>query len=206
MKMVLGAITIVMLALVALVVPSVSATMGAPASAVPPELPRRHVESWHAAPMFTPSCVNGAFPGTEEDPARTVCCQAIPMCVEKFTRPPIKSLVSAHECVRVVHGHGWFRQATTYMKAHPDGSVYEQIARESHPKKSQIAFRSLNTCRSTQHAITHPTQSHLLTVTHSITMLCDILCMMHRVTMDALPHAYKASVHQRRTTEPPPRR
>lgn len=79
----------------------VSATAGAPTSWVletqPPGLPRRHVGSWDAAPMFTPSCVNGAFPGTEEDPTRTVCCQAIAMCVEKFTRPPIKSLVSAFD-------------------------------------------------------------------------------------------------------------
>ena len=154
-KMVLGPIIIIVLVLV---VPSGATTSETP----PPALPRRHVGSWHAAPMFTPTCVNGAFPGTEEDPARTVCCQAIPMCVEKFTRPPIKSLVSAYcisVCVLTLHGHGWFRQAATYMKAHPDGSVYEQIARESHPQKvtncisldrSTLA-RAANTRSHTQH-------------------------------------------------------
>ena len=54
-----------------------------------------HVGVWSSRPLWTPSCVNGAFPGTEQDPTRTFCCQdRNPACIDKFqhTQPNPKAL------------------------------------------------------------------------------------------------------------------
>lgn len=56
---------------------------------------REHVGTWSARPLWTPTCVNGAFPHTEQDPTRTFCCddrEGYCDAAYKYTSPPSVAL------------------------------------------------------------------------------------------------------------------
>lgn len=46
------------------------------------------IGTWDAVPVFTPSCINGIFEGTEQDPSRTFGCDAGSEVPAAFSHPP----------------------------------------------------------------------------------------------------------------------
>ena len=63
--------------------------------------------TWDSVPLFTPSCVNGVFPGTEQDPTRTFACQANDAAPPAFVSPaiPIAQLPNYTKDPRRDHHH-----------------------------------------------------------------------------------------------------
>lgn len=69
---------------------------------------RVHHGVWSARPLWTPSCYNGIFPDTNQDPTRTFCCSVnSEVCSEKYSPPaiPVSSLPSYTKDPRRDHHH-----------------------------------------------------------------------------------------------------
>jgi hypothetical protein len=76
-----------------------------PAAAAGPAAGIRGV--WSGTPVFTPVCANGIFPGTEQDPSRTIGCDAGPEVPPAFSPPvtPIADLPDYTKDNRRDHHH-----------------------------------------------------------------------------------------------------
>lgn len=46
------------------------------------------IGTWNSVPIFTPSCINGIFKDTDQDPSRTFGCNAGPEVPAAFSHPP----------------------------------------------------------------------------------------------------------------------
>lgn len=67
------------LLLLALLLPALSSAAG-PAAGIR--------GTWTNTPIFVPSCVNGVFPNTDQDPTRTFGCGSGPDVPPEFVAPP----------------------------------------------------------------------------------------------------------------------